>query len=186
MSGKTVGYRRVSSSGQNPERQLSDISLDKVYTEYASARNKRPVLSECLDYLRDGDTWVIHSMDRAFRNTEEALSTIRELKGRGVSINFVKENLKIEAGTNNAFTDLYLTVLSSVACFENQLIKERREEGVRIYRLKHPNKPWGAKPKLNPEQVESLKKKAASGISKSALSKEFGISRQSVYTYLKK
>ncbi len=69
MSGLRVGYIRVSSIDQNPERQLEGMTLDKVFTDKASAKDvNRPQLTELLSFVREGDTIVVHSMDRLARN----------------------------------------------------------------------------------------------------------------------
>lgn len=69
--GKNVGYVRVSSFGQNPERQLDGVALDKIFTDKASGRNtERPQLDALLGYVREGDTVIVHSMDRLARNLD--------------------------------------------------------------------------------------------------------------------
>ncbi len=63
--GKTIGYIRVSSVDQNPERQLERIALDKKFIDLISGKSlQRPQLTKLLDYVRDGDEVVVHSMDR--------------------------------------------------------------------------------------------------------------------------
>lgn len=91
MSGKHIGYIRVSSADQNTERQLDGIALDKTFTDHASGKdNTRPQLALLLDYLRDGDTLVVHSMDRLARNVDDLRRTVKTLtvkaiaKARGV------------------------------------------------------------------------------------------------------
>ena len=65
MTGLRVGYIRVSSIDQNPERQLEGMTLDKVFTDKASAKDvNRPQLTELLKFVRAGDVIVVHSMDR--------------------------------------------------------------------------------------------------------------------------
>ncbi|RJX20412.1 MAG: recombinase family protein [Desulforudis sp.] len=68
-TGHKVGYIRVSSFSQSADRQLDGFILDKSFEEKASAGDaKRPVLADCLDYLRDGDELHVHSIDRLARN----------------------------------------------------------------------------------------------------------------------
>src|ERR1035437_10613734 len=63
--GKRIGYVRVSSVDQNTVRQLDGIQLDKVFTDRASGKDtNRPQLISAMEYLRDGDVLVVHSMDR--------------------------------------------------------------------------------------------------------------------------
>src|SRR5260370_40697175 len=67
--GHRIGYVRVSTLDQNTERQLDGIKLDKVFTDKASGRDtKRPQLAAALDYAREGDTLIVHSLDRLARN----------------------------------------------------------------------------------------------------------------------
>ena len=81
--GEKVGYVRVSSFDQNPERQLENIKLDKIYTDKASGKDvNRPQLIELIDYVRNGDTVVVHSMDRLARNLDD----LRKLVGSGANL----------------------------------------------------------------------------------------------------
>lgn len=65
-----VGYTRVSTEAQNLDRQLDGIDLDKVFADKVSGKTtRRPKLDELLDYVRDGDTVVVHSMDRLAPNS---------------------------------------------------------------------------------------------------------------------
>lgn len=62
---KRVGYVRVSSVDESTERQLDGVELDKVFTDKASGKDTaRPQLQAALDYLREGDLLLAHSMDR--------------------------------------------------------------------------------------------------------------------------
>ena len=80
MSGKTIGYIRVSSLDQNESRQLEGFTLDKVFTEKASGRDAiRPGLQALLDYIREGDTLIVHSMDRLARNLTDLRKLVHQL-----------------------------------------------------------------------------------------------------------
>ena len=69
MPGQRIGYVRVSSIDQNPERQLEQVSLDQVFTDQASGKDtQRPELERLLSFVRETDTVVVHSMDRLARN----------------------------------------------------------------------------------------------------------------------
>ncbi len=130
--GQRVGYRRVSTVDQNTDRQLDGVELDKVFTDKASGKDaNRPELARALEYVRDGDTLVIHSMDRLARNLEDLLRLVRELTGRGVKVEFVKENLTF-AGDDSAMSTLLLSMLGAVAAFERSMILERQREGIAL------------------------------------------------------
>ena len=74
MQGQRIGYIRVSSFDQNPERQLDQVPLDKVFTDKASGKDiKRPELEALLSFVREGDTVVVHNMDRLARNLDDLL-----------------------------------------------------------------------------------------------------------------
>ena len=74
--GQRVGYQRVSTVDQNTDRQLDGVELDKVFTEKASGKDaNRPELARAWEYVRDGDTLVVHSMDRLARNLETCVGS---------------------------------------------------------------------------------------------------------------
>ena len=93
--GQRVGYIRVSSAGQNPARQLDGVELDRVFTDTVSGKSAtRPQLQGMLAYVRDGDTVIVHSMDRLARNLDDLRRLMRELTGRGVAVQFITQRLK--------------------------------------------------------------------------------------------
>jgi DNA invertase Pin-like site-specific DNA recombinase len=131
MKGHSVGYIRVSSYGQNTDRQLSEVPLDKVFEEKASAKDTmRPVLQECLDYLRNGDELHVHSIDRLARNLVDLQTIVSNLNGKGVLVVFHKENLTFTGSNENPINKLMLQMMGAFAEFERKLIKERQREGI--------------------------------------------------------
>ncbi|MDQ0029946.1 DNA invertase Pin-like site-specific DNA recombinase [Arthrobacter bambusae] len=94
MAGQRIGYVRVRTLDQNERRQLEDQVLDRVFTDKASGRDTvRPQLAELLRFARDGDTVVVHSMDRLARNLDDLRALVQGLTRRGVRVEFVKESL---------------------------------------------------------------------------------------------
>jgi DNA invertase Pin-like site-specific DNA recombinase len=185
MSGKTIGYIRVSSVEQNTERQLEGVVVDKVFTDKCSGKDtKRPQLAAALDYARDGDIFVVHSMDRLARNVEDMRRMVRELTARGVAVRFVKENLTF-TGNDSPMNNLMLTMLGAFAEFERALIRERQREGIAIAKAKG-DVYKGRKPALTEKQVAELLAKAKSGIPKASLAREYNISRVTLYSYLER
>ncbi|MBX7435529.1 recombinase family protein [Mycobacterium sp. Y57] len=176
-----VGYQRVSTVDQNTDRQLDGVELDKVFTDKASGKDtQRPQLAACLEYVREGDTLVVHSMDRLARNLEDLLRLVRELTGQGVKVEFVKENLTF-AGDDSAMNTLLLSMLGAVAAFERSMILERQREGIVL--AKAAGKYKGRKAALTAGQANELRARLAAGESVTALARDFGISRQTVYNY---
>ena len=181
--GQRVGYVRVSTLDQNAERQLDGIKLDKVFTDKASGKDtKRPKLTAALEYVREGDTLVVHSLDRLARNVEDLRRIVRELTGRGVSVEFVKNRLSF-AGSADPTAQLMLTMLGAFAEFERELIRERQREGIAIAKAKGVYK--GRKKALGPEEAHELGAQARAGIPKADLARAYGISRETVYQYLR-
>lgn len=182
--GQMIGYVRVSTLDQNTERQLEGMALDKVFTDKASGKDTdRPQLQAALEYVREGDKLVCHSMDRLARNVDDLRRIVRELTGRGVVVQFVKESLTF-TGEDSPMANLLLTMLGAVAEFERSLIKERQREGIALAKAKGVYK--GRKPALTPEQVEALRAldRDRGGKNRSGLAKEHGISRETLYQYL--
>ncbi|EMM6961670.1 recombinase family protein, partial [Pseudomonas aeruginosa] len=57
MQGQRIGYVRVSSFDQNPERQLEQVEVGKLFTDKASGKDtQRPQLEAMLGFVREGDT----------------------------------------------------------------------------------------------------------------------------------
>ena len=125
-----VGYIRVSSVDQNTERQLDGIALDKVFTDKESgATTDRPQLQAMLEYVREGDTIYVHSIDRLARSLVDLLKLVEDLIKRGVHICFDKEKLEF-TGVDNPTQHLMLSMMGAVAQFERAMIKERQREGI--------------------------------------------------------
>lgn len=182
MSGMTIGYVRVSSADQSVQRQLDGINLDKVFTDKASGKNtQRPALKDCMDFVRDGDNLVVHSMDRMARNAEDMLRLVRGLTDKGVTVHFMKENL-IFSGDDNPMAKVMLTVMAAFAEFERNMIRERQREGIVI--AKAAGKFKGRAPKLDAAQAMALRAAIDAGLPKQQVADQFGISRKTVYEYM--
>lgn len=182
MVGQRVGYRRVSSVDQKADRQLDGIQVDKIFTDKASGKDvDRPALQKALDYVREGDTLVVHSMDRLARNLDDLRRIVRDLTGRGVRVEFVKE-AQTFTGEDNPMSHLMLSLLGAVAEFERALIRERQREGIAI--AKAAGKYRGGQPKLTDAQAAELAGRKRAGESVAALAREYGVSRQTVYRYV--
>jgi DNA invertase Pin-like site-specific DNA recombinase len=178
---QTVAYIRVSSVQQSTDRQLVDVERDKDFIEKVSAKDtERPQLKAMLEHVREGDTIVVHSMDRLARNTKDLLEIVESLKAKGVSIKFIKESLAFTAGTDNSMNNLLLTMLGAVAQFERELMLERQREGIEIARQKGLYK--GRSTSINREAVMS---DITSGLSIRKTATKHGIANSSVSRIVK-
>ena len=183
MTGQRVGYVRVSTLDQNTVRQLDGIDVDRVFEDKASGKDKnRPELEEMIKFVRDGDTVLVHSMDRLARNLDDLRSIVRRLTTKKVRVEFVKEQLSF-TGDDNAMATLLLNVMGAFAEFERSLIRERQREGIVLAKKRGAYR--GRAPSLDTARAAELRAKAASGVPKAALARYFGISRETVYAYLR-
>src|SRR4051794_29841053 len=178
-----VGYIRVSTVDQNTVWQLDGIAVERVFTVKASGKDTaRPKLDALLAFVRDGDTVMVHSMDRLARNLDDLRRLVRTLTGKGVRVEFVKENLTF-TGEDSPMANLLLSVMGAFAEFERALILERQREGIAA--AKQRGVYTGRKPALTAKQAQQLRDRVAAGEKKSVLAREFGISRETVYSYLR-
>ena len=183
MQGQRIGYVRVSSFDQHPGRQLDQVGVDQLFTDRVSGKNtQRPQLDALLSFAREGDTVVVHSMDRLAHNLNDLRQLVQMLTKRGIRIEFVKECLSF-TDEDSPMAHLLLSVMGAFAEFERALIGERQREGIALAKLRgaYP----GRKKALVDKQVVELRRRAGAGEPKATLAREFGISRETLYQYLK-
>jgi DNA invertase Pin-like site-specific DNA recombinase len=133
-------------------------------------------ITRCLNHLREYDILHVHSIDRLARNLKDLQTIVDELKIKGVSVHFHKENLIFDASTSNPMQELMFQMLGAFAQFERTLIRERQKEGIAASKKK-----FGAPSKLTEEVKTAIKERASTGEDKSKLAKEYGISRPTLY-----
>jgi DNA invertase Pin-like site-specific DNA recombinase len=184
-TGQKIGYVRISTVEQNTDRQLDGLTLDRVFTDKLSGKDtNRPQLNEMLKFSREGDTVVVHSMDRLARNLDDLRRIVKELTGRGIAVEFVKEHL-VFTGNDNPMANLLLSVMGAFAEFERQLIRERQREGIALAKARG-GVYKGRKRALSEADVAELKRRVSSGEKKAAVARAFNISRETLYTYLRR
>lgn len=184
MKGQRIGYIRVSSYDQNPERQLEGIQVDRNFIDKASGKDTaRPELDNLLSFVREGDAVIVHSMDRLARNLDDLRRLVRLLTTKGVQVEFTKERLTF-TGEESPMANLMLSVMGAFAEFERALIRERQLEGIALAKQRG-GVYLGRKKSLPDEKISELRQRVASGEVKAQLAKEFGISRETLYQYIK-
>lgn len=183
MTGQRIGYIRVSTFDQNTERQLEGIQVDRTFTDKASGKDShREQLVEMISFVREGDTVLVHSMDRLARNLDDLRRIVQSLTKRGVCIEFIKESLSF-TGEDSPMANLMLSVMGAFAEFERALIKERQREGIALAKQRGVYR--GRKRALSDPDIEALKSRVAAGEKKAQVAREFGISRETLYQYLR-
>ena len=135
-----------------------------------------------MGFVREGDTVIVHSMDRLARNLDDLRGLVQILTQKRVQVQFIKENLTF-TGEVSPMATLMLSVMGAFAEFERALLRERQREGIAIAKQKGLYK--GRKKSLSPEKIAQLKERVKAGERKSHLAKDFGISRETLYQYLK-
>lgn len=182
-----MGYIRVSAADQNPGRQLEGVKLDKIFSEKISGKDtNRPQFRACIEYVREGDTLHVHSLDRLGRSLLDLEKTVSGLVGKGVAVRFHKENLTFNSQTRDSMGKLLFQILGAFAEFERNLIRERQAEGIALAMAKGKN--FGRPPKLTEEQKSRICKawqsKAETGETISSLAKKFNVSRATVHNVI--
>jgi len=174
------GYARVSSSGQDLTIQveaLTKAGCETIRQEKVSGTSVqgRDELNTLLDFLREGDELVVTRVDRLARSIRDLQNIVYDLDKKGVVLSATEQPIQTNTSAGKCFLDM-LGVFSE---FETNLRKERQMEG--IAKAKERGVYKGRKPSVDVEQVKALKE---SGLGASAIAKEMGIGRASVYRAL--
>jgi DNA invertase Pin-like site-specific DNA recombinase len=176
--GETVGYARVSAAEQSPARQLDALAgADELFIDRASgASTDRPELERLIQYVRRGDVVRVKSPDRLARSTTDLLMLVRQLRDKGVGVEFVDNP---ELSTDTPQGEFMLTILGAVAQLERATIRERQLEGIALAKKRGVYK--GRKPAFTDARAAELLERLADGERVSALAREYGVSRQTIY-----
>lgn len=184
MQGIRVGYVRVSTQEQSLSRQLAGVQIDKCFEDKQSGKDReRPGLTQMIEFVREGDTVVVHSLDRLARNLVDLKEIVNDITKKGVTVEFVKERLIFSKDDDNPFSVLLMSVLGSFAEFERALIKQRQLEGIIIAKNNGAFK--GRKKALSPTSIDELRKRVRNGEVKAKVARDYDISRVTLYEYLK-
>lgn len=179
-----IGYKRVSTIDQNVDRQLEGLELDKVFVEYASAKNTkdRPVFKDMIDFIRENDTLYVHSMDRFARSVKDLIDNIHYItKIKKASIVFTSQNMTLNVN-DEPMVMLQLHMLAAFYQFELAIIRERAKEGIAIAKAKGKYK--GRVP-INQEKIDRLYEMVDMGVKQSRILEELQISKATLMKYKK-
>lgn len=190
-----VGYARVSSKEQNLARQLEALKehdVDKIYQEAMSGKNieERAQFQAMMNYLREGDTLVIKSLDRLSRNYDDILNIIQDLQARGIKLHVIdSEYLNIDTGNaelNKLMFNIIINLLGFVSENERTKIRERQAEGIKLAKERGAYENNGAETKYSATGSEKEKYFAIIEDLKqdrpiSQISKDRRVSRPTIY-----
>ncbi len=185
MKGQRIGYIRVSTIEQNPDRQLEGIELDRKFIDYATGRvYSRIEFDNMLSYIRQGDHVFVHSIDRIARNLQNLRKIVTDLNEKDITINFVKENLIFSPNNEDPRSTLMLSMMGAFAEFELALIRERQKEGIEIAKAKGGYK-CGRPRKLSDEKIKNILSDLSNGMHRTEVLTKYEISWPTLWKYLK-
>lgn len=179
-----IGYARVSSVGQKLDVQLDKLraaGCERVYQEKRSGAtaSKRPELTQALDYVRDGDTFVVTKLDRLARSVADLAAIANQLDRKGVFLRILDQQID----TSTSEGRLMFHMLGAFAEFERDIRAERQADG--IAKAKENGVKFGRSVKLTDSQKNEIRQRVAdSNISKTELAREYGIGRATLYRIL--
>lgn len=182
----TVGYARVSTTHQDLAAQrdalrAAGVPDEHVHTDKLSGRagSERPGLAAALAYLRPSDTLVVAAIDRLGRSVAEVTTTLADLTERGITVKALREGIDTSTPTGRAVAG----IMASLAELEADLGRERRAASreARVARGLAPTCP----PKLAADQRERLVRMYRNGEPVAELTALFGVSRATVFRYVR-
>jgi DNA invertase Pin-like site-specific DNA recombinase len=181
--GALIGYARVSTRGQNLDRQiraLTNAGCLRVFTDKLSGKNAaRPELEACLDYLRPGDTLMVTSLDRLSRSLQDLIATVADLRRRGTGFASLHEALD----TTTPGGRLVFHVFAALAEFIRELIVEGTHEGLDAARARGTR--LGRPPALTPEKIRQARQLLAKHEETvSSIARLLGVSRATIYKHV--
>ena len=184
--GKLIGYARVSTKGQETDRQETDILAagvrrDDLYTDrgVSGARANRAGLAQALAALQTGDTLVVATLDRLGRSTQNMLNLATDLKDRGVNLRV----LNLGGGNVDTATpmgQMMFTVMAGLAEMELAIKRERINDSVSKRRAKGLDL-GGRKAQFTDSQIENAKKLIEGGKPAAQVARDLGMSRATLY-----
>ena len=172
-----IGYARVSSAGQDYQGQIDRLAQDgcapiRAEKVTGSVREGRGELGAVLDFIREGDELVVVRLDRLARSTRDTLNIVAELEAKGASLRV----LEPEISTGGDLGRIVITTLGMVAELERSFLLERQRVGIAAAKARGAYK--GRRKAIDPAAIQQL---IAEGFGPTAISKQLGISRMTVY-----
>jgi DNA invertase Pin-like site-specific DNA recombinase len=179
----TVGYARVSSTGQDLAVQLKKLEAagcNKIFKEKRSGVDAgRPELKRCLDYLREGDTLLVAKIDRLARSTSDLYRTISQLAEKEVAFKVIDDPA---IDTTSRTGKLVMGILALIAEFENDIRRERQMDG--IAKARDRGVRFGRKPLLVAETIKAVRRLRKAGKTVPEIMRQTSLSKASVYRAL--
>lgn len=175
-----VGYARVSSVGQSLDVQREKLDgCDKLFEEKRSGTtDSRPMLKQCMGYVREGDQLIVTRIDRLARSTLHLCQIAETLREKNVDLVVLDQNID----TTDATGRLLFNMLGAIGQFETEIRAERQMDGIK--KAKDRGVQFGKRPALTADQIEELRKKRQQGVLIKNLMAHYGLSKATIYRYL--
>ena len=177
-----IGYARVSSTGQDYQTQVEKLKAagcEKIFSEKQSGKStdNRSELTSAIDYVREGDVFIITKLDRLARSMGDLWATVRKLEEKGVAFKVLDQE---GIDTTTSHGKLMLNILGSIAEFERDLINARTSEGRANAKAKGVR--FGRPVKITDETKRAVLNDIAAGeLSMQAIADKHSIGRKTVY-----
>lgn len=177
-----VGYMRVSSADdcqtvdlQHDALVTAGVDQRHLHTDKASgARDDRPVLKTCLDYLNAGDTLIVWKLDRLVRSLPHLLTIVTDLKAQGIAFQSLTEQID----TNMSHGELLFSLFGALAQYERALTRERVMAGLAA--AKRRGRQGGRPPMIDAETLERITAALNGGASKASVCRTFKVARSTL------
>jgi len=177
-----VGYMRVSTDG---ERQTFDLQRDAlrsagvderhIFEDRVSGnRNERTGLAKALAFIKPGDCLVVWKLDRLGRSLPHLLSTVTDLKTRGIGFRSLTEQMD----TTTPQGEFLFHVFGALAQFERSLIQERVQAELAAARRR--GRRGGRPTAIDSEKLAAVTAALDGGASKAAVCRTFGLKRSTL------
>jgi DNA invertase Pin-like site-specific DNA recombinase len=182
-----IGYIRVSSATQNTDRQLDGEQLTVTFIDKASGKDANRTQLQALlsGNWPKGSVVVVHSMDRLARSLSDLLHIVEQLTQRGIAVQFIKEGKTFRGDSTDAIDKLMLSMLGGFAEYERTLIRERQREGIAKAKQRGVYKGRCNKIKDAALIAQIVNEARALGANKTRIAAAYGISRETLYNYMK-
>jgi DNA invertase Pin-like site-specific DNA recombinase len=177
-----IGYMRVSSDGDRQSTALqrdalvgAGIDTRHLFEDRASgAKDDRPGLKACLEFLKPSDTLVVWKLDRLGRSLTHLLEIVSGLREKGVAFRSLTEGMD----TTTPSGELLFQIFGALAQYERALVRERVMAGLAA--AKRRGKQGGRPVMIEAEKLEAVLTALDAGTSKAAVCRTFGIARSTL------
>lgn len=182
-----IGYARVSTEGQNLDRQIDALvkyGVDKrnIYQEkMTGTKIDREQLKNMIANLRAGDTVIISDLTRISRSTKDLLQIVDAIKAKGANIKSIKDTW-LDTTSENPYNAFLLTVMAGLSQLERDLISQRTKEGLQSAKARGRN---GGRPNKRNDKEDLIIMLLDKGYKIKNIAEQTGVSRSTIYRIVK-